>query len=131
MSAKTGMSARTGRDIRRNSMLVRMAWGVFLLGAGTILLTENVLGWSGDDWVLLWAGIVMLLLNGARYLAGMWMSRFTLIVGTLATAVGLNEMFHFDLPFFAVVLILIGFVLLAESVVGPRHTTHGDDITAA
>jgi hypothetical protein len=61
----------------------------------------------------------MLGLNLARYLSGIRVSNFTVVLGTLAVLLGAGGMTGVDLPFFPILLILIGADILAK--VATRH----------
>jgi hypothetical protein len=56
----------------------------------------------------------MLGLNVARYVNGIRMSNFTLVLGVLALLLGIRGMTGVDLPVFPVLLILIGADILVK-----------------
>jgi hypothetical protein len=56
----------------------------------------------------------MLGLNVARYVNGIRMSNFTLVLGVLALLLGIGGMTGVDLPVFPVLLILIGADILVK-----------------
>lgn len=89
-----------------NKRLESIGWALFLIMIGGIGLVPNsqvpVGTWS------IGVGLIMLGLNLARYLNGIRMSGFTLVLGTVAVLTGVGEFSGLDLPVFAILLILIG-----------------------
>jgi hypothetical protein len=95
-----------------NKRLESIGWGLFLIMIGGIWLVpdEQV---PGGTW-LVGAGLIMLGLNAARYLNGIRMSGFTIVLGILALASGLSDFAGIDLPLFPILLILIGASILLK-----------------
>jgi hypothetical protein len=89
-----------------NKRLESIGWALFLIMIGSHWLQpdERVPGYS---W-LIGAGLIMLGINGARYIKGIKMSGFTVILGTLALVAGLGSLFGVKLPLIAILFILIG-----------------------
>ena len=63
---------------------------------------------------LLGVGIIMLGLNGARYLYGIKMSGFTIFLGIVALCIGIGDLFGVDLPIFPILIILWGLSVVLE-----------------
>ncbi len=89
-----------------NKRLERIGWGLFLLMIGGIGLVPDEQVPEGT-W-LIGVGLIMLGLNGARYLNGIKMSGFTIFLGVLALGSGISDFLGVDLPIFPILLILIG-----------------------
>jgi hypothetical protein len=74
-----------------NKRLEDSVWGFFLLLIGTLLLLPSALVPQGA-W-LIGAGLIVLLLNGVRYVNDISVSRFTVVLGLVAVLVGLASFF--------------------------------------
>lgn len=61
-------------------------------------------------------GLILLGLNGARYLRGIPMSRLTLVIGILALAGGLLRQLTGEISLLPIVAITVGSVILVEGV---------------
>lgn len=101
-------SARPALDRR----LEAISWGLFLIMIGGIGLIQNV---PQSTWVV-GTGLIMLGLNVARYVNGLPTSNFTVVLGILALLLGMGGMTGLDLPFFPVLLVLIGADILFKVV---------------
>jgi hypothetical protein len=110
MSANIGSQQTTRPALDRR--LERIGWALFLIMIGGIALIRNV---PQGAW-LVGTGLIMLGLNLARYLSGIRMSSFTVIVGVLAVLLGVGGVTGVDLPFFPILLILIGADILVKVV---------------
>ncbi len=96
-----------------NKRLEAIGWGLFLIMMGVIWLVPDEQVPQGT-W-LIGAGLIMLGVNGVRYLKGIKMSGFTIVLGILALAAGLGGLFGVK-PLIAILLILIG----ASIILKPR-----------
>jgi hypothetical protein len=110
-------------DARRNKAnlnkrLEDSGWGFFLLMIGTLLLLPSELVPQGA-W-LIGAGLIMLGLNGIRYLNDISISRFTVVMGIVSLLVGLASFFGLRPPFFAIFLALVGLSIIIRSSLPPR-----------
>jgi len=103
-----------------NKRLESIGWGLFLIMIGGIWLVPDEQVPEGT-W-LIGAGLIMLGLNLARYLNGIRMSGFTIVLGILALASGLGDLAGVDLPLFPILLILIGASILLKPVFEGRRT---------
>lgn len=102
-----------------NKRLESIGWGLFLIMIGGIWLVPDEQVPEGT-W-LIGAGLIMLGLNAARYLNGIRMSGFTIVLGILALASGLSDFAGIDLPLFPILLILIGASILLKPVFERRQ----------
>jgi len=89
-----------------NKRLENISWGLFLIMLGGLWLVPD--RWIPDGAWLIGAGLIMLGLNLVRYLNGIKMSGFTLVLGAIAVFSGISDILQRDLPVFAILLILIG-----------------------
>lgn len=87
-----------------------LGWGLFLMMIGCLLLVPDRLVPQGV-W-LIGTGLIMLGINGVRYLNGIKMSSFTLVLGLFALIAGFGELFSLKLPLFAIFLIFIGISII-------------------
>ncbi len=90
----------------------RVSWALFLIMIGGLAFVPEV---PGGTW-LIGTGLIMLGLNAARYMNGIRMSNFTIVVGMLALVFGVAEFVGTSLPVFPVLLILIGATILWRTV---------------
>jgi len=97
---------------RLNKRLEAVAWGLFLIMLGGSLLVgrENV----PKGWWTIGVGVIMLGLNLARYLTGIKMSGFTVVLGCLAVIGGILELTGMEQIEGAVLLIILGAYLLLK-----------------
>ena len=92
------------RKAELDARLGDIGWAVLLITIGTIwLLPERQVPQGG--WMIA-AGLILLRLNVIRYFNGIRMSGFGLVLGTLALFVGIAAFFVWNLPLFAVALII-------------------------
>ncbi len=92
-----------------DSRLESIAWAAFLIMAGTYLLFR----WFLPDGMWgLGIGVVLLGLNVARYLNGLSMSTFTVVLGFLAFGSGLGSLLGVNLPMLPILLVIIGLYLV-------------------
>jgi len=101
-----------------NKRLEDSALGFFLLLIGTLLLLPSALVPQGA-W-LIGAGLIMLLLNGRRYVNDISVSRFTVVLGLVAILVGLASFLGLKPPLFAIFLALIGLSIIVRSLLPPK-----------
>jgi hypothetical protein len=106
-----GDEVNARRDLDRR--MERVAWALFLIMIGGLGLVPDSSVPNGL-W-LVGAGLIMLGLNSARYLNGIRVSGFTVVVGLIAVGSGFTDMTGRDLPLLPIILILIGGSLLYRS----------------
>lgn len=96
---------RAGEQVL-NKRLERIGWALFLIMiAGIALVPDEQI--PAGTW-LIGVGLIMLGINAARYLNGIKMSGFTIVLGILALGSGLGDFVGVSLPLFPILLILIG-----------------------
>ncbi len=95
-----------------NKRLETVGWGLFLIMLGGLWLVPGQMIPAGT-W-LIGAGLIMLGLNAARYLAGIKPSGFTLVLGILAILSGTADFLHVELPLLPILLILVGANILLK-----------------
>jgi hypothetical protein len=107
-----------------NRLHETIAWGVILLWWG---ITELLNLPNGMD--ALGIGLILLTLTAARSGKGLRTSGLTIAVGVLALAWGLLDLMDsllrlpFELPTFAILLIVLGVTLIALALLRGRTTT--------
>ncbi len=100
-----------------------VAWGALFIWWGVIELVKNLPNGTG----LVGIGLILLGLNAARYFKGVPMSGFTTVCGVLALVWGALELvgvlvsLPFEIPVFAILLIVLGVMVLAPSLAGRRN----------
>ncbi len=112
-SASTGNLAAEGRvDDKR---LETMAWACFLILLGVIWLvrfpSEQIL----EAAFLAGVGLILLGLNAARLLNGIQVRGFTVLLGAFALICGLAAFVGLALPFWPILLILIGAYIIVRA----------------
>ncbi len=111
--------ARGDEHLRKAEMddcLESVGWGVLLVVIGTIwLMPEKIL--PPGSWLIA-AGLIILGLNAIRWLKGIRVRGFGMVVGIVALFAGLRALFDVDLPLFPVALIVIGVWMLAQRLAG-------------
>jgi hypothetical protein len=100
------------QKIHLNKRLEAIAWGLFLIMIGGLWLMQDETVPEGA-W-LLGVGVIMLGLNGVRYLYGIKMSGFTIFLGIVALCMGIGALFGVDFPIFPILIILWGLSVVLE-----------------
>lgn len=90
-----------------------ISWALFLIMIGGVWLIPNV---PEGVW-LIGVGVIMLGLNVTRYLNGIRMGLFSSVLGVLALALGVAELFGLNWPVLPMILILIGANILYDVIV--------------
>ena len=108
--------------VNLNKRLEDSGWGFFLLLIGTLLLLPSELVPQGA-W-LIGAGLIMLGLNGIRFLNNISVSRFTVVLGFVSVLVGLASFFGLRPPLLAIFLALVGLSALSSG----RYFQRGVDL---
>src|SRR3990172_2608076 len=101
-----------------------VAWGALFILLGTINLIPGVPSGTG----VLGIGIILLGLNLARYLSKIPTNGFTITLGVIAAVLGgalyllhsLLRIQQFELPFFPVLMVVIGVIFLVRSATGMK-----------
>ena len=94
--------------------LTRVAWVIFLAMWGATLLVEVFAHVDLRSLQYLCAGLILLGLNGMRYVRGIPMSRLTLVIGMLAVAGGVLRQSTGEVSLMPAVLTTVGSVAVVE-----------------
>lgn len=100
-----------------NKRLESIGWALFLILIG---LTALFPGRVPEGISSIGIGLIMLCLNAARYMNGIKMSTFTLVLGFVALVSGIGELMGVDLPILAMLLILAGLNAIRNAVSGKK-----------
>ncbi len=116
MNATSSASTnRMGEGRVENSRLESIGWACFLILLGVIWLvpfpSEQIL----EAAFLAGVGLILLGLNAARYLNGIAVRSFGILLGALALICGLAAFAGLALPFWPALLIVIGGYILLRS----------------
>ncbi len=76
--------------------------------------------WIPEGTWLLGTGLLLLALNAVRYSNGIAMNGFTAVLGVLALAAGVGDLFGLRLPLFAICLIVLGASILIKAAGGTK-----------
>ncbi len=110
----------TTNTLYRN--LDAIAWGALFIWWGIIELVKTLPNGTG----LIGIGLILLGLNAARYFNKLPISGFTTVCGILALVwgglelVGVLVSLPFEIPVFAILLIVLGVIILAPVLTGRR-----------
>ncbi|MBU0686865.1 MAG: hypothetical protein KKB81_03315 [Candidatus Margulisbacteria bacterium] len=94
--------------------LVTISWSLFLIMIGGLWLAPA--GQVPESTWLLGVGIILLGLNIVRYLNGIMMSWFSVILGAVAMLIGFAGFYGVRLPIFPIIVIIIGLSILLDVV---------------
>jgi hypothetical protein len=90
-----------------------VGWAALLITVGVLwLVPEGQL--PHGTWMIA-VGVILLVLNLARYMLRIHVNGFTLVAGTVALLAGIGAYLAVDLPVFPIALVLIGVCLLLGS----------------
>ena len=87
-----------------------VGWGTLFITVGALWLVpaEQLPRGMG----VIAVGVILLLLNVARYMLRIRVNRFTMVAGTVALLAGVGAAFAVNLPIFPIALVAIGVCLL-------------------
>ena len=108
--------APAGEDTQKRALSKRLediGWGLFFIMIGCIWLVPKERVPQGT-W-LLGTGVLLLALNAVRYLNGLAINGFTAVLGILALAAGVGDLFGVRLPLFAICLIIFGASIILKA----------------
>jgi hypothetical protein len=83
-----------------------LGWGLFLIMIGGLWLAPE--GWVPEGTWLIGTGVIILGLMLIRYVNGISVNGFWLVVGLIALGFGISDVFGLDVPVFPILLIIIG-----------------------
>ena len=89
-----------------------IGWGLFLIMIGGLWLAPE--GMVPEGTWLIGTGVIILGLMCIRYLNGINVNAFWLIVGVIALAFGISDVFGLDVPVLPILLIIIGVHILLK-----------------
>ena len=98
-----------------------IGWGLLLLMTGGMLLVPGNFTILFHIW-LVGLGFILLGANLARYLNGLKLRGFNIVLGVAAVAAGLGIFFGIDLSFLAILLVLFGAQILFRELIEKRGT---------
>ena len=96
-----------------NRKLTLLAWALFFIMWGTLMVYENMF-YEVPGAFKIGVGLILLGLNFTRYLKGIKVKKFTTGLGLVVIALGIGEIFGFEVPFLALILIVVGLFLVVE-----------------
>ncbi len=97
------------RDPKKKSLDQRLdaiGWGLFLIMIGGLWLAPE--GTVPEGAWLIGTGVIILGMMCIRYLNGIKVNGFWLVVGLIALGFGISDVFGLDVPVFPILLIIIG-----------------------
>jgi len=103
--------------LNKNVALTSLAWGIFFVMIG-VSLTMTVYGIALEAMlpcIAVGTGVILIGLNVARTGLGMTLSKFSLFIGILALVLGGAALMGYMLPWYAMVIVLIGLFIIAEA----------------
>lgn len=89
-----------------------LGWGLFLIMIGGLWLAPE--GMIPEGTWLIGTGVIILGLMLIRYVNGIDVNAFWLIVGVIALGFGISDVFGLDLPVLPILLIIIGVHILLK-----------------
>ncbi len=107
----------------RNHDFEAIAWAALFIWWGITELVQALPEGTG----LVGIGLILIVLNIARWLNGMTISAFSSTIGVLALVWGGMELagallsLPFEMPVFAILLITLGAILLGREILRPRE----------
>jgi hypothetical protein len=105
-----------------------VAWGAFFIWWGITELIPSLPAGIGA----LGIGLILLGLNAARRFTGLPASRFSITMGILAVVWGGLDLagfflnLPFEIPVFAILLVVLGLIVLVREINGKRNEPMGD-----
>jgi hypothetical protein len=97
------------QDAKKRALDKRLdsiGWGLFLIMIGGLWLAPE--GLVPEDSWLIGTGAIILVMMGIRYLYGIKISGFWLVLGIVALAFGISDVFGLNIPVFPILIIIIG-----------------------
>lgn len=91
-----------------------VGWAALLITVGALWLVPA--GQLPHGTWMIAVGVILLVLNVARYMLRIQVNGFTLVAGTVALLAGIGSAFAIDLQIFPIALVMIGVCLLLGSV---------------
>jgi hypothetical protein len=114
MNEQTGQP-RANQDPKEKALdqrLDALGWGLFLIMIGGLWLAPE--GWVPEGTWLIGTGVIILGLMLIRYVNGIRVNGFWLVVGLIALGFGISDVFGLDVPVLPILLIIIGVHILLK-----------------
>jgi len=92
--------------------LEALGWGLFLVMIGCLWLVPE--GTVPEGTWLIGTGVIILGLMGVRYIYGIKISGFWLVLGIVALAFGISDVFGLNIPVFPILLIIFGVSIILK-----------------
>jgi len=83
-----------------------IGWGLFLVMIGGLWLAPE--GMFPEGTWLIGTGLIIIVLTGIRSLYGIKVSGFWFVLGVIALAFGISDVFGLNIPVFPILIIIIG-----------------------
>jgi uncharacterized protein YacL len=99
----------------KNKVFDAIAWGAFIILLGIGWLTSTYYQVDTGVYVALGVGCILVVLNLARRMTGISVSKFSLFIGLLVLALSGSGLLGFAMPFIPTVIVLIGLFIVAEA----------------
>lgn len=87
-----------------------IGWALFLIWSGALMISPHGLFPEGS-W-LMGTGLIIMLSMGIRYLYGIRIDGFWMVLGILALGFGISEFFSLSVSVFPVLIIIMGVVIV-------------------
>ena len=114
MKALTWNSTDKGEDkVAMERFLDDVGWGALFITVGVLWLVPAG-QFPRGTWMIA-IGVILLVLNVARYMLRIRVNGFTMVAGTVALLAGAGAAYAVDLPIFPIALVVIGVCLLLGS----------------
>ena len=114
MKALTWNSTDKGEDkVAMERFLDDVGWGALFITVGVLWLAPAG-QFPRGTWMIV-IGVILLVLNVARYMLRIRVNGFTMVAGTVALLAGAGAAYAVDLPIFPIALVVIGVCLLLGS----------------
>lgn len=94
-----------------------IGWALFLIMIGGLWLMPE--GTVPEGTWLIGVGLIMLGISAVRSLNGIKVSWFTVVLGVIALASGASGFFGVNLPWFPILLVLVGASIILEQLLAP------------
>jgi hypothetical protein len=94
-----------------------IGWALFLIMIGGLWLMPE--GTIPEGTWLVGAGLIMLGASALRALNGIKVGWFAVVLGIIALCTGVSGFFGVDLPWFPILLVLLGASIILEQVLAP------------
>jgi hypothetical protein len=102
----------TAEDKKKNRRIEHATWAIFLMFFGLMFIVDEK--YIPDGAWMMGIGILLILLNGIRYLQTLPISHFTAGLGVVLIILGAGDYASYNVPTGALVIFVIGAFLLGN-----------------